>query len=410
MLTVFITGNELGALKPCGCSGGQLGGLERRSAIFRSVPGEKRLIIDTGRLSEGDNIQGQLKFDIVVEAYRLLKYDLVNLTEEDIEIARNRGMLESLGTFFKTISPHRPSDVNMPAKFTRKLTLEGKPVVVTIAAFDVEKGQIEKVAGLFGTEAGMQRVNILIANSCEQTLLDSIAKKAPIVDCVVCPAESDEPGLIGRADQRPLAFSVGRFGRYVSGVQIKAVKGQKKLKLSYLAIPVKEDLPRESSLVELYKNYQQLVKMSNLLENYPLIPLSDGLGYTGSKVCKDCHGYAYKKWSSQAHAHAYATLEEVGSQFDPECVVCHVVGMKYESGFVSASQGEHLKNVGCENCHGPGSKHVESEGEVRTQEPRSVCIDCHTPEHSGDFAANEEQKSEKIIHWREPNSANNVKK
>jgi hypothetical protein len=41
-LTVFITGNTLGELKPCGCSGGQLGGFDRRAVVFNSVPADKR--------------------------------------------------------------------------------------------------------------------------------------------------------------------------------------------------------------------------------------------------------------------------------------------------------------------------------------------------------------------------------
>ena len=54
VLTVFLTGNELGALQPCGCSGGQLGGLDRRSAVLNSVPASKRLIVDTGSFVEGE--------------------------------------------------------------------------------------------------------------------------------------------------------------------------------------------------------------------------------------------------------------------------------------------------------------------------------------------------------------------
>ncbi len=33
-ISIFFTGSELGALKPCGCSGGQLGGLSKRMAVF----------------------------------------------------------------------------------------------------------------------------------------------------------------------------------------------------------------------------------------------------------------------------------------------------------------------------------------------------------------------------------------
>jgi hypothetical protein len=83
--------------------------------------------------------------------------------------------------------------------------------------------------------------------------------------------------------------------------------------------------------------------------------------------------------------------------------------MEYDSGFISEQKTGHLKNVGCENCHGPGSKHVESGGVVALTEPKSVCIDCHTPEHSGGYAGNEGAFLEKIVHWQEPNSSRSVK-
>jgi hypothetical protein len=83
--------------------------------------------------------------------------------------------------------------------------------------------------------------------------------------------------------------------------------------------------------------------------------------------------------------------------------------MEYESGFTSEEKTGHLKNVGCENCHGPGSEHIRTLGTVKLTEPKSDCLSCHTPEHSGDYAGNEQEKLEKIVHWREPNTAGNVK-
>jgi len=217
--------------------------------------------------------------------------------------------------------------------------------------------------------------------------------------------------IVSDPNKRPLVISVGRYGRYVGMLQIRSADAEDKLKLSFSAIPITEDLRPNSSLVELYKFYQQLVRDETLVEEYPRFPLRNGLEYMGSESCKGCHEHEdeYEKWSTKAHAHAYATLERVGSQFDPECVVCHVVGMQYESGFVSAEKTGHLKNVGCENCHGPGSEHIRSGGKVKTTKPKSGCADCHTPETSGEYAGNEERYLEKIIHWREPNTPGNVK-
>lgn len=408
VLTVFLTGNELGALKPCGCSSGQLGGFDRRSAILNSVHREARLIVDTGALVESDSEQDLIKFNIVVRALDLLDYDLVNLTDRDIEIVRNLGLLESIGSVFNVISPGQSADVKMAARFSKRLSLNGKAAVVTVATFDAELGQIEQVGRLFATQPDGQTVNILILNRCDTATIAAVAQSVPTVDCLVCPADSDEPRVISDPNSRPLVFSVGRFGRYICRLHIISIKDE--LKLSFRAIPVKEALPAEPDLVQLYRDYQQFVKEANLLEKYRRLPLENGLEYVGSKSCKPCHAYEYEKWSSKAHAQAYATLERVGSQFDPQCVICHVVGMKYEGGFVSEQKTGHLKDVGCENCHGPGSEHIKTAGAAKTAEPKVRCLDCHTPEQSPDYGGDKQGYLEKIIHWREPNSTNDVKR
>jgi hypothetical protein len=178
---------------------------------------------------------------------------------------------------------------------------------------------------------------------------------------------------------------------------------------AFQAIPVKEDLEQNASLINLYKDYQQIVKETNILEEHPRFALPGKLQYVGSKSCASCHAYEYEKWSEQAHAHAFETLEKVGSNFDPECVVCHVVGMDYESGFITQDKTPQLEGVGCENCHGPGSEHIMTAGLTKPTKPKSTCTDCHTPEHSGEYAGHEEAFRQKIVHWREPNAASHVK-
>jgi len=103
----------------------------------------------------------------------------------------------------------------------------------------------------------------------------------------------------------------------------------------------------------------------------------------------------------------------VGSQYDPECIRCHVVGLEYETGFVSEKGHKDLRNVGCEVCHGPGSKHMMAilmaEEDTETSEPKSACIDCHTPEHSN-YEGREDEYLQKIVHWKEPKQDADVKK
>ncbi len=408
MVTVFLTGNELGALKPCGCSGGQLGGLERRPAVFNSVPVERRMIVDTGSFVKGDGEQDLIKFDILAQAFNLLGYDAVNLTEEDVKIADSLGLIEGIGSLFNVMTSYRPTDANLPAKFTKKFSLKDQTIAVTVATFDAESAPIERIGELFSPQPGAQAVNILILNRCIPGIVDSI-RKIEILDCLICPAESDEPALLSKPGKMPLVISLGRFGKYICKLQIKPAEDKGKPKLSFSPIPVKEELRPEETLVDLYKEYQLLVKEANLIEKIPRFTLPDGLEYTGSQSCKGCHEYEYDQWSTKPHAHAYATLEKEGSELDPECVVCHVVGLKYESGFVSVQETGDLKDVGCEICHGPGSEHIKSLGDVKTAEPKQDCVDCHTPDNSANYAGNEGLYLEKIIHWREPKAIRDVK-
>jgi len=37
------------------------------------------------------------------------------------------------------------------------------------------------------------------------------------------------------------------------------------------------------------------------------------------------------------------------------------------------------------------------------------CLTCHTPEKSTGYAGHEEEYMQKIVHWREPAAAGNVK-
>jgi hypothetical protein len=205
----------------------------------------------------------------------------------------------------------------------------------------------------------MKTVNALILNRYDDDVIEEISKIS-MVDLVICPDDSDEPRIISNPIDRPLVVSAGKYGKYIARIQIQPPRGSDRPTLTFLSVPIVETLPLEDNLVELYKTYQEFVKEAGLLEKHPRYPLPDGLEYAGSESCKMCHKYEYEKWSTKSHAHAYQTLVDDGTQYDPECIACHVVGFNYESGFVSEQETDHLKDVGCENCHGPGSKHISS--------------------------------------------------
>jgi len=415
MVTIFLTGNVLGELKPCGCASGQLGGLDRRAAIFEEVAHDRRLIIDTGNFIDDETEQDIIKFGIVMQALAMLGYDIVNLSENDIRIARDLALLEV--TSFDIISHASDTDPPIPASRTRELQVGDQCLLIAVASAKAGSRQIESVQELFPTKHNGHDgpiLNILITDNCQEPLIEHISDMA-VVDVLICPASADEPVILENERAKPLVLTVGRLGKYIGRLTARIGEGQK-FQFDYTNVPIDEKLPADEQLVQLYKDYQLMVKEENLLEKVIKVPLPNGLEYLGSTSCgfgSSCHQYEYEKWSAKEHAKAYRTLVEAGSQYDPQCIRCHVVGLEYETGFVSEKSPEDLRNVGCEVCHGPGSKHmtaVVTHGkDTETSEPQSACIDCHTPEHSN-YQGREDEYLAEIVHWKEPKQDADVKK
>ncbi len=396
---IFLTGDELGEMKPCGCSGGQLGGLDRRRAAWSDVVAESRMVLDTGRLVAGDGEQDMIKLSLIVEAYRMLGYDAVNLTAHDLERMRHQGLMDSAAAGLKLISAEAPPTVPLDPSVRKVLQVDGKSVPVTVATFNTMRQGAEGIGALFPGGITDGGIEILLIDRCDLGVLNEIRGQWPGLDCIVCRSDIDEPQIL--AQQRPLAISLGHFGRYVSRLDIETTAGGPRLR--YSKVPIREELPRDKQQIELYRTYQLLVKEADLLERVPRMPEPHGLKFLGSKACEPCHKYSYGQWSTKAHANAMDSLVKVGSQYDPECVVCHVVGMKYEGGYVNEEQTPQLNHVGCESCHGPGSAHVSDPSSVKTVgDAPAVCKTCHTPEKSTGYAGHEAEYMQKIVHWPEP--------
>jgi hypothetical protein len=107
--------------------------------------------------------------------------------------------------------------------------------------------------------------------------------------------------------------------------------------------------------------------------------------YVGSEACKDCHEQEYDNYSKYAKkAHSFQSVKKMKKKLTPEeykaCFECHATGYGKPGGFVSEEATPHLKDAGCEVCHGPGSLHVESEDpdEIISDISMENCNTCHS--------------------------------
>ncbi len=106
-------------------------------------------------------------------------------------------------------------------------------------------------------------------------------------------------------------------------------------------------------------------------------------GFVGVGVCETCHDRAAQFWRQTRHSRAYQTLVNVEREFTLDCVGCHVTGYEMPGGS-TVTDVAGLKNVQCENCHGPGSIHAKTRAtqDIRRVPPRELCAQrCHHSPH-----------------------------
>ena len=105
--------------------------------------------------------------------------------------------------------------------------------------------------------------------------------------------------------------------------------------------------------------------------------------HVGPRACASCHDQTYNSWLLSSHAVTMVRLPGE-SHLDPECIACHTTAAGEPGGFVSLTETSHLRDVGCEACHGPSGGH-RSDGTVDAVDPRSSCASCHDPDHALDL-------------------------
>lgn len=158
-------------------------------------------------------------------------------------------------------------------------------------------------------------------------------------------------------------------------------------------VPVEAALPADPGVEKIIADYDRDVSRLNLAwareHGEPCPPPSKGeAAYVGNEACRSCHPDSFGVYDKTGHAHAYATLESVQKQYRLDCVACHVIGFQQAGGVCRVDQVESRQNVGCENCHGPGSIHAADGTEKSVLQPRpgpQVCVGCHTAENSIHF-------------------------
>lgn len=435
---LVISGMLEGHIEPCGCTGlsNQKGGLMRRHTLIKQITADWKcdvLPFDVGQSVKHTGRQAEIKFQRMVDAYKAMNYRAVAFGPADLRLSAGELYTAVVGggdgsTPFVSanVGLFEFDEAALPTY--RMLDAGGLKVgVTTVFADSLHReapGDEIKLKSAATALAGVSKQ--LAAAKCDvQVLLvhgtmketEDLAAKFPQFGIVVTSGGADEP--LRRPKQLKsgaMLVEVGHKGIYAGVVGVyKSAKGAK---YRYQLVPLDDRFADSPEIVKVMASYQEELKQAweKGLDAYGIKPIDDSgrRQFVGSAKCGDCHTKAFEIWEKTPHAHATESLvhpperSTIARHFDAECLSCHVTGWEpqkfvpYASGFLALGEKgtPHLVGSGCENCHGPGSKHVAAEEDdadeatkkklraemvLKLDVAERTCVKCHDLENSPDF-------------------------
>ena len=430
---LFLTGRQDGYIEPCGCTGltNQKGGLVRRYTLRKQLTerGWEVVPLDVGNQVRRFGRQPEIKFERTVESMRQIGYRAIAFGPDDLRL-----YVGEVVRLTASEDEEHPSEFVCAntAVIARELTprfhvidARGKKIGVTavlsaehqqkIASDEIVKQPAEEALREVWSELEKEPCDlyVLLAHaSIEES--KQLAQKFPKFDVVVTAGGAGEPTYEAEKipDTDAILVQVGTKGTHVGVV---GVYDDEKQPLRYQRVPLDARFTDSPEMLKTLATYQEELKAAGL-EGLGLkaIPHPSDWTFVGSDACTDCHAEEVEIWEDTPHAEALDSLVHPGERsgiprhFDPECISCHVTGwspqsyLPYKSGYLSLGETPAMQNVGCENCHGPGSAHVDAEvdedatdefleklrDEMRLGEKAErKCMECHDLDNSPDFHA-----------------------
>ena len=413
---LIFSGDLRGEIKPCGCAEeGDLGGLPRRLTFFKQQQSQHSSLfyLDLGNNFPEPSGQGDLKIKLIQNALKKLRPQVVlvgpnewqnglhSLDPEIPYLLTNQSLKLPFLTS-KIISQTGKQRIHVTGYLSPELVYFNQnenPKLLPVNQELISRWKDELV------NKKAFRILLFRGNAHELQQFEESA----LFDLIVAGSTNDDElkqvmkmwtsssvfPVIPTKGQGILSGKLSASGRFIPENNETVPAG---LTLTWL----RGSFEDAQELAETFRNYDVAVKelfFSNLNRMEKQRRESP---FVGNGVCASCHAEIVASWQKSRHAHAFATLEKKGKHFDPECLACHVVGLKpweapenasatdrkFEggTGFMSLQTTPHLKNVQCENCHGPARTHLENNKiKPANKDPKMICANCHQGSHSPVF-------------------------
>ncbi len=429
---LYVTGRQHGYIEPCGCAGlaTMKGGLVRRYSLQNELAkrGWEVIPLDVGNQVRRFGRQAEIKFQMTIEGMKQMNYRAIGFGPDDLRLSVGE-LIAITASEGDTSSPFLCANAAVidPSLTPRYHLIEaaGRRIGVTavLGTEELEEISSDEIVKQAPDEALREVWSELEKADCDLYVLlahtsiedtKALAQQFPHFDLVVTAGGAGEPTFQAEPipDTDSVMIQVGTKGMYVGVV---GIFDDPEHPLRYQRTPLDSRFPDSPEMLQLLASYQDQLKTAGLegLGVRP-IPHPSGRTFVGSDRCEECHDAEYDIWKVTPHSHALDSLvnpgerSEIPRHFDPECISCHVVGWNpqkyfpYKSGYLGLDETPLMHNVGCENCHGPGSAHVAAEAgdvdatdeeleelmeEMRLpyEEAEKKCMDCHDLDNSPDF-------------------------
>lgn len=439
-LVLLFTGNQYGYVEPCGCTGleNQKGGLARRATLLDELRTKRHWEVaplDVGNQLRGFGPQTELKFQFSSTAMKEMKYEAIGFGPDDLRLGG--GSLLSEVAIQNGFTPYVSANVGVFdwADHPKYQIVEaaGLRIAVThvlgsehvkalgggkledITVLDPKKA-LKDVADQIALVGKTKRIDlgILLAYAPLNETMDLLDAHSKVFSVAVSASSIGEPGPVPlRSKTNKLVLETGQKGMFATAIGIFGGKGEKPT-VKYTRIPLDNSFSDSPKMLKLMAGYQNALQQQGLSKLVSEFPHPSGGKFVGSDRCGECHTKAFAIWSNSGHAHATDSIvhprerAEIPRHFDPECLSCHVTGWDpqgyhpFKTGYRSLKETKHLTQNGCENCHGPGGKHVavengemEAVGTMRDDlraamrlplsKAKDKCLECHDLDNSPNF-------------------------
>lgn len=409
-----LSGQLEGYLEPCGCASAQLGGLARRSFMIQQDRNFD-LLIEGGNLATGNTILDEFKIMTFLQVLgnKATSYHALGIGPKDLELGA-----EGLAGFLANQPvPALSSDLR-PAEgeqWPLRAYVEHQVgnTTVRIAALTLRSPNQDFTllspeqawqAGMEGVDPATLRV-LLVHGSEGDARAQAGLRPTPDLLVSIGASHAEPPSTFDVVNGVPLVFP-GIHGRFLLDVTLVRAHGKPEIR-AYRPIPLTGSRTAKGAMED--KDVRSLILQHRFdVREYGIreelaerLPRRSEATYIGSETCAACHPAAGQVWRESKHGHAWQTLvdAETSGRYDwpvtfyPDCIACHVVAYGEKGGFINPEKTPRLMDVGCEQCHGPGSEHVRMAGKhsLGPVGPR-LCMTCHTYEQSPDFDYGERWK------------------